>query len=326
MDMEVDADQLSPTSLRTQLVAYQNTVKDLYDQNQRNAEILGRLETAVNEKDSEISRLQFLEMETDLRIEVQQRDFQHQLTSEQNAWQEISNTLQELCRELETISANQNNQNPMEVSLSTEAVTELDHIKQKAEEEKHSAEERLAKAKANHKQVLKDKNHEITIEIERIKKQMEDQMHCERETSAKANEHQLQTIMLELHSLKEKHDRDKTDRKAEEKVLLDNIKASINPILKSNFKGGEHVGIGMWLKGLQEEVTNFCPPTVNKKHGSAVSTDDTIVDWTLGTEWKHVHFASTPVKPEVSNINLNVTPPIVPKEYTITESILHNTM
>ena len=57
MDMEVDANQLSPTSLQTQLVTHQNTVKDLYEQNQRNAEILGRLEMAVSEKDSEISRL-----------------------------------------------------------------------------------------------------------------------------------------------------------------------------------------------------------------------------------------------------------------------------
>ena len=33
VDMEVDAEQLSPTSLRTQLAAYQSTVKDLHDQN-----------------------------------------------------------------------------------------------------------------------------------------------------------------------------------------------------------------------------------------------------------------------------------------------------
>ena len=234
-----------------------------------------------------------LETEKDLRIEVQQRDFQHQLTSEQNAQQEISSMLQELRRELETFRADQNNQNPMEVSLSADATAELDRIKQKAKEEKCLAKERLTKAKANHEQALKDKNHKITVEIEHIKKQMEDQMHHERETSAKANEHQFQTIMLELHSLKEKHNRDKT----EEKVLLDNIKASIDPILKSDFKGGEHIGIGVWLKGLQEDVTNFCPPTVNKKCGAAVSTDDTIADWTLGTERKHVHFTSTPVKP-----------------------------
>ena len=33
VDMEVDAEQLSPTSLHTQLAAYQSTVRDLHDQN-----------------------------------------------------------------------------------------------------------------------------------------------------------------------------------------------------------------------------------------------------------------------------------------------------
>ena len=37
-------------------------------------------------------------------------------------------------------------------------------------------------------------------------------------------------------------------------------------------------------------------------------------------------FASAPVKPEVNNIYLNNSPPIAPKEDTITELILHNTM
>ena len=90
-------------------------------------------------------------------------------------------------------------------------------------------------------------------------------MHHEREASTKANKHQLQTIILELCSLKEKQDRDKTDRKAKGKVLLDNIKASIDPIVKSNYKGGENISIGTRLKDLQEEVTNYLPPTVNKK-------------------------------------------------------------
>ena len=52
---------------------------------------------------------------------------------------------------------------------------------------------------------------------------MEEQMHHIREASSKTSEQQLETIMLELCSLKQKHDRDKTDRKAEGKVLLDNI-------------------------------------------------------------------------------------------------------
>ena len=38
-----------------------------------------------------------------------------------------------------------------------------------------------------------------------------------------------------------------------------------------------------------------------------------------------MHFASTPIRPEISNINLT-TPPCAPKEDTIAESVLHNTM
>ena len=54
--------------------------------------------------------------------------------------------------------------------------------------------------------------------------------------------------MLELHALKEKQDKDTTDRKVGEKVLLDNIKASIDPILKLDFKSGEPIGIGACFK------------------------------------------------------------------------------
>ena len=55
--VEVNADQLLPTSLRTQLTAYQATVRDLHNQNNRNAELLGHLETMVTDKEAEISRL-----------------------------------------------------------------------------------------------------------------------------------------------------------------------------------------------------------------------------------------------------------------------------
>ena len=48
--MEVDVEQLSPTSLHTQLAAYKTNVKDLHNQNNRNAELLGWLETIVSEK------------------------------------------------------------------------------------------------------------------------------------------------------------------------------------------------------------------------------------------------------------------------------------
>ena len=117
------------------------------------------------------------------------------------------------------------------------------------------------------------------------------------------------------------------ERKVDEKTLLENIKASIDPILKSDYKTSDHISIGARLKHLKEEVTNYLLPTVNKKWGAAVTTDDTFGDLTLGSyrDAKHVHFASTPIRPEISNINLT-TPPRAPKEETITELVLHNTM
>ena len=54
---DIDVEQLSPTSLHTLLTAYQSTVRTLHEQNDRNAELLGRLEAAVMEKDAEISPL-----------------------------------------------------------------------------------------------------------------------------------------------------------------------------------------------------------------------------------------------------------------------------
>ena len=214
----------------------------------------------------------------------------------------------------------------MDVSL-TDTNNELNCECQKAEEEKCILSETLAKTKVKYEQALTNKNHEISTEIERIKKNMEDQMRKEREQAAKASKHQLQSIMSELRALKEKQDKDTTKRKVGEKVLLDNIKASIDPILKSDYKSGDHIGVGAQLKHLQDEVTNYLPPTVNKKRGAAILTDDTFGDLTLGgyCDARHVHFASTPVKPEVSNINL-ATPPHTPKEETIAESLLQNTM
>ena len=61
----------------------------------------------------------------------------------------------------------------------------------------------------------------------------------------------------------------------------------------------------------------------NKKCGAAVSIDDTFGDLIFGgyRDGRHVHFTSTPVRPEVSNINLT-TPPCTPQEETITELVL----
>ena len=126
---------------------------------------------------------------------------------------------------------------------------------------------------------------------------------------------------------RKKHEKDTNERKIDEKALLENIKASIDPILKSDYKTSDHISIGTRLKHLQDEVTNYLPPTVNKKCGAAITTDDTFGDLTFGRyrDARHVHFASTPIRPEVSNINLT-TPPCASKEETIAESVLQNTM
>ena len=324
--MEVDADQLSPISLCTQLTAYQATVRNLHMQNDCNTELLWCLETTVIDKDAEIIHLQNEEIEKDLRLQAQHRDFQVQLSMEQTAREQVTNTLEVLRQELEALKEAQNSPNPMEVSL-TNTNNELVRKHEKAEEEKRKLAEGWKKTKTEYEQALANKNHEISSEIKRIKKHMEDQMCKEREQAAKASEQNFQSIMSELRALKEKQDRDTNERKVGEKTLLDNIKASIDPILKSDCKSGEHIGIGACLKHLHEEVTNYLPPTVNKKCRAAISTDDTFSKITLGgyRDGRHVHFASTPVKPEVSHINLT-TPPCTPKNETMTESLLQNMM
>ena len=143
--MEVKAEQLSPTSLHTQLAAYQNTVKDLHDQTNHNAELLGCLETMVSEKEGEISRLRTAEVQKDLRIEVQQRDFQDQLITKQAAHQQVTGTLEELRQELEAIKNEHNTENPMDISSSTDTASELNHVKQQVEQEKRAIKEKLAK-------------------------------------------------------------------------------------------------------------------------------------------------------------------------------------
>ena len=144
--------------------------------------------------------------------------------------------------------------------------------------------------------------------------------------------------MAELKSLKDHQDRDVKKWKAEEQNFLASIKSTIDPILKSDGKvTAPLIGEGAKLKSLQEEVQNFCPKTVNTRRRAAISTDDTIGDWTLPSN-KHVHFQSTPVKrPKPTGLlgegNLDFSQHqatgTIPKDdvtATIAESILHNTM
>ena len=289
--------------MRAHLTAYQSRVRTLHEQNDHNTKLLGCLEAAVMEKDAEISQLCNEEMEKDLRLQAQHRNFQAQLSAEQMACEQVTNTLELMRQELEALKEAQSGPNPMDVSLMDNA--DLNRERDKAEQEKCKLVEELEKTKTEYEQALTSKNHEVSMEIERIKKHMEEQMRKERAEATRTSKHQLQSIMSELRALKEKHEKDTKERKVDEKTLLENIKASIDPILKSDHKTSNHIGVGARLKHLQEEVTNHLLPTVNKKWGAAITTDNTFGDLTLAgyRDAKHVHFASTPIRPEISNIN-----------------------
>ena len=99
------------------MTAYQSTVKTLHEQNNRNAELLGCLEAAVMEKDAEISRLHNEEMEKDLRLQAQHCNFKAQLSAEQMAHKQVTNTLKLIHQELEILKEAQTGPNPMDVSL-----------------------------------------------------------------------------------------------------------------------------------------------------------------------------------------------------------------
>ena len=145
---EVDAEQLSPTSLCTHLTAYQSTVRTLHEQNDRNAELLGCLEATVMEKDAEISRLRNEEMEKDLRLQAQHRDFQAQLSAEQMAHEQVTNTLELMRQELEALKEAQSGPNPMDISLTDN--TDLNCKWDKAEQEKRKLAEELEKTKTEY--------------------------------------------------------------------------------------------------------------------------------------------------------------------------------
>ena len=264
--MEVNVEQLSPTSLRTHLTTYQSTVRTLHEQNDRNAELLGHLEATVTEKYAEISRLHNEEMEKELRLQAQHHNFQAELSAEQTAREQVTNTLELMPQELEALKEIRSGPNSMEVSLMDNV--DLNRECNKIEQEKRKLAEELERTQTEHEQALTSESCEVSLEIEQIKKHMEEQKHKERAEATKTSEHQLQSIMSELRVLKEKHEKDTKERKVDEKTLLENIKASIDPILKPDYKS-DHIGVGARLKHLQDEVTNYLPPTVNKKRGAA---------------------------------------------------------
>ena len=205
-------------------------------------------------------------MEKDLRLQAQHRNFQAQLSAEQNACEPVTNTLKLMRQELEALKEAQSGPNPMHLCVMDNK--DLNRERDNSEQEKHKLAEELEKTKTKYEQALASKKREVSLEKERIKKHMEDQMRKERVEATRTSEHQLQSIMSESRALKDKHEKDTKERKVEEKTLLENIKASIDPIIKSNHKISDHISVGTRLKHLQDEVTNYLLPTVNKKRGA----------------------------------------------------------
>ena len=97
-------------------------------------------------------------MEKDLRLQAQHRDFQAQLSAEQMAREQVTNTLKLMHQELEALKEAQSGPNPMDVSLSDNA--DLNHECNKVEQEKHKLTEELEKTKIEYKQALASKSHQ----------------------------------------------------------------------------------------------------------------------------------------------------------------------
>ena len=332
--MDTDSEPASPNTMRLQLSTYERTVQDLYAQNTRNAEMLGRLETLITEKEEIISSLQQKESEKDLQLAAKERDFNQQLSEEKQARENLSALLNQLQAELNTLKNKPNEP----TGVRDEAHTNVNEQLRAIEEQKQAAENYALKLKAEYDAALKAKDDEVQNKIVRMKESLEEKQRLECEAASKASDQQLQTIMAELKSLKDHQDRDMKERKADEQNLLASIKSTIDPILTSDGKlTAPLMGEGAKLKSLREEVQNFCPKTVNTRRGAAISTDDTIGDWTLPSN-KHVHFQSTPVKrPKTTGLlgegNLDFSQHqatgTIPKDEataTIAESILQNTV
>ena len=116
------------------------------------------------EKDAEISQLHNKEMEKDLRLQAQHRDFQAQLSAEQTACEQVTNTLELMHQELEALKESQSGPNRMDFSITDNA--DLNHERDRAEQEKHKLAEELEKTKSQYERVLACKNHEVSLEIE----------------------------------------------------------------------------------------------------------------------------------------------------------------
>ena len=107
-------------------------------------------------------------MEKDLRLQAQHHDFQAQLSAEQMAREQVTNTLKLMHQELEALKEAQSGPNLMDVSLTDNA--DLNRECNKAEQEKSKLAEELERTKTEYEQALASKSHEVSLEIEQIKK------------------------------------------------------------------------------------------------------------------------------------------------------------
>ena len=95
-------------------------------------------------------------MEKELRLQVQHRNFQAQLSAEQMAREQVTNTLELMRQELEALKEAQNGPNPMDLSVTDNV--DLNRGRDRAEQEKRKLAEELERTKTEYKQALASKN------------------------------------------------------------------------------------------------------------------------------------------------------------------------
>ena len=100
----------------------------------------------------------------DLRLQAQHRDFQAQLSAEQTACEQVTNTLELMHQELEALKEAQSSPNPMDISLTDNV--DLNRKRDKVEQEKCKLVEEFEKTKTEYEQALASKSHEVSLEIE----------------------------------------------------------------------------------------------------------------------------------------------------------------
>ena len=103
-------------------------------------------------------------MEKDLRLQAQHHDFQAQLSAEQLAREQVTNTLKIMRQELEALKEAQNGHNPMDVNLTDN--TDINRDREKAEQEKCQLAKELEKTQIEYEQALTNKSCEVSSEIE----------------------------------------------------------------------------------------------------------------------------------------------------------------